>query len=334
LKPLRRSCAKPFLPSSRLLSAIVIALAATWLHAAPTQAESIKIGTTGPGVNLLPIEIASRKGFFRDEGLDVLAITMRANIAINALLTRGIEYATPSTSIIKAATSGLPVKLVAVIMERPDYFLIAKKEIRSIRQLKGKRIAIGSFGAAADLALRVALLREELDPDRDVARLQMGGAGARYASLVAGAVDATILSLPFNLEAEGAGFRNISWLGEHLEIPLSGLAVREETIQKNPRQIVSVMRAMLRAIAHAKNHADDASRILVEWIRVDAEVAQKSLAIGKNSWPDAAITSDAAIRAVVDQALAEIKSASPISLDSVRDWSFAQRAKRDLERSR
>jgi NitT/TauT family transport system substrate-binding protein len=334
LKPLRRSCAKPFLPSSRLLSAIVIALAATWLHAAPTQAESIKIGTTGPGVNLLPIEIASRKGFFRDEGLDVLAITMRANIAINALLTRGIEYATPSTSIIKAATSGLPVKLVAVIMERPDYFLIAKKEIRSIRQLKGKRIAIGSFGAAADLALRVALLREELDPDRDVARLQMGGAGARYASLVAGAVDATILSLPFNLEAEKAGFRNISWLGEHLEIPLSGLAVREETIQKNPRQIVSVMRAMLRAIAHAKNHADDASRILVEWIRVDAEVAQKSLAIGKNSWPDAAITSDAAIRAVVDQALAEIKSASPISLDSVRDWSFAQRAKRDLERSR
>ena len=47
------------------------------------------------------------KGVFRAEGLDVLNITMRANIAVNALLTRGIDYATPSTSIVKAATSGL-----------------------------------------------------------------------------------------------------------------------------------------------------------------------------------------------------------------------------------
>jgi NitT/TauT family transport system substrate-binding protein len=309
-------------------------LAAVLVLAAAVEAEEIKIGSTGPGVNILPLEIASRKGFLRDEGLDVLNITMRANIAVNALLTRGIDYATPSTSIIKAATGGLPVKLVAVIMERPDYFLIAKKEIQSIKQLKGKRIAIGSFGAAADIALRVALIRDEVDPDRDVTRLQMGGAGARYGSLVAGSVDATILSLPFNLEAEKAGFRNISWLGERLEMPLSGLAAREETLQKKPRQIVSLMRALIRAIAYAKSHGEEAGRILADWTRVDRDLAQKSLAIGKNSWPDTAITSDAAVQAVLDQALAEIKAAPPVSLDKVRDWSFAEVAKRELERSR
>jgi NitT/TauT family transport system substrate-binding protein len=312
----------------------LIILAAVLVLAAAVEAEEIKIGSTGPGVNILPLEIASRKGFFRDVGLDVLNITMRANIAVNALLTRGIDYATPSTSIIKAATGGLPVKLVAVIMERPDYFLIAKKEIQSIKQLKGKRIAIGSFGAAADIALRVALIRDEVDPDRDVTRLQMGGAGARYGSLVAGSVDATILSLPFNLEAEKAGFRNISWLGERLEMPLSGLAAREETLQKKPRQIVSLMRALIRAIAYAKSHGEEAGRILADWTRVDRDLAQKSLAIGKNSWPDTAITSDAAVQAVVDQALAEIKTATPVSLDKVRDWSFAEIAKRELERSR
>src|SRR5438477_10732973 len=127
-----------------LLSALCFALSAAWLASTiRATAEEIKIGSTGPGVNILPIEIASRKGFFRDEGFAVLNITMRANIAVNALLTRGIDYATPSTSIVKAATSGLPVKLIAVLMERPDYFLIAKKEIRSIKELKGKKIAIG-----------------------------------------------------------------------------------------------------------------------------------------------------------------------------------------------
>ena len=42
-------------------------------------------------------------GLIRDEGLDVLTITMRTNIAVNALLSRNIDYATPSTSVIKAA---------------------------------------------------------------------------------------------------------------------------------------------------------------------------------------------------------------------------------------
>ncbi|HEX7230123.1 MAG TPA: hypothetical protein VF452_07000, partial [Candidatus Binatia bacterium] len=68
------------------------------------NADSVKIASTGPGISTLPLEIAARKGFFRAEGLDVLIITMRANIAINALLTRNVEFATPSTSVIKTAT--------------------------------------------------------------------------------------------------------------------------------------------------------------------------------------------------------------------------------------
>jgi len=63
-------------------------------------------------------------------------------------------------------------------------------------------------------------------------------------------------------------------------------------------------------------------------------VALKSFEIGKNSWPDNAIASDAAIKLLVDQTLAEIKSKSSVSLDTVRDWSFAERAKRELEQPR
>src|SRR6185369_12931058 len=111
--------------------------------------EPIKVASTGPGISTLPLEIAARKGFFRDEGFDVLTITMRANIAVNALLTRNVEYATPSTSAIKAATAGLPVKTIAVLLGRPDYFLTVKRDVKTVRDLRGKRIAIGSFGAAA-----------------------------------------------------------------------------------------------------------------------------------------------------------------------------------------
>jgi ABC-type nitrate/sulfonate/bicarbonate transport system substrate-binding protein len=292
--------------------------------------EEVKMASTGPGLSTLPLEIAARRGFFREEGLDLLNITMRANIAVNALLTRAVDYATPSTSIIKAATAGLPVKTVAVLLGRPDYFLTVKREIKSFKDLKGKRIAIGSFGAAADLALRTVARQEGLDPERDLIRLQMGGTSARYTSLISGAVDATVLSLPFNLQAEKAGYKDLLWLGERLELPLSGLGVRDETIQKNPKQILAMIRAVFRAMAFANTHREETLRMLVDWVRVDQEVAARSYELGKRSWSEGGVVSDTAVQVLVDQSLLELKSKDAVPLDKVRSWAFAGQARRDL----
>jgi NitT/TauT family transport system substrate-binding protein len=292
-------------------------------------AEEIKIASTGPSLGTLPLEIATRKGFFRDEGFEALTITMRANIAVNALLTRGVDYATPSTSSIKAATAGLPVKTIAVLLGRPDYFLTVKKDVNSIKDLKGKRIAIGSFGAAADLALRSVAKQDGLDPDRDLVRLQMGGAAARYAALISGSVDATILTLPYNLQAEKAGFKDLLWLGERLELPLSGLAVRDETIQKNPKQVLAVVRAVFRAMAFAGTNPEDTKKMLIHWLKLDPEVAARSYDLGKRSWSDG-VVSDAAIKVLVDQSMLELNSKDLVPLDRVRNWSFAEQARREI----
>jgi len=311
-----------------LLVSLILLLSA--LPLAVSAAEEIKIASTGQGLSTLPLEIAARKGFFRDEGFDVLTITMRANIAVNALLTRGVEYATPSTSMIKAATAGLPVKTVAVLMGRPDFFLTVKREVKSVNELKNKRIAIGSFGAAADLALRAVAKQDGLDPDRDLIRLQMGGGAARYAALLGGIVDATILTLPYNLQAEKAGYKDLLWFGDRLEMPLSGLAVRDETIQKNPKQVLGVVRAVFRAMAFASANREETTQLLANWLRVDQEVAARSYELGQRSWSEGGVVSDAAIKLLVDQSMLELKSKDPVPLDKVRNWSFADQARREL----
>jgi ABC-type nitrate/sulfonate/bicarbonate transport system substrate-binding protein len=222
----------------------------------------------------------------------------------------------------------LPVKAVVVLTGRPDYFLAAKKEFKSLKDLKGKRIAIGTFGAAADIALRVVLRQDGLDPERDVIRLQMGGGDLRFAALVGGTVDATILNFPFNLQAEKLGFNVLLWLGERLEMPLSGVGVRDETIQKNPGQVLGLVRAIYRAVVFAKANPEETVQAFMDWTRVDRELAVKSYELGTKSWPDNLIISDAAIKAVVDQAQVELKLKGPIPLDKVRDWSFAEKATR------
>ena len=230
------------------ISAVVILGSSTGLalSAESTALHEVKIGYTSTSISVFPIEFARRKGFLRDEGLNVVMIVMRTNVIMNALLTRGIDYGTPATSVIRAAANDLPVKAVAVLTGRPDYFLAARKEFKSLKDLKGKRIAIGTFGAAADIALRVVLRQDGLDPERDVIRLQMGGGDSRFAALVGGTVDATILNFPFNLQAEKLGFNVLLWLGERLEMPLSGVGVRDETIQKNPGQVFGLVRAIYR----------------------------------------------------------------------------------------
>ena len=298
------------------------------MAAEPIALQDVKIGYTSMSISAFPIEFARRKGLFREEGLSVLMIVMRTNVIMNALLTRGIDYGTPTTSIIRGAASDLPVKAVAVLTGRPDYFLAAKKEFKSLRDLKGKRIAIGTFGAAADIALRAVLRQEGLDPERDVIRLQMGGGDSRFAALVGGTVDATILNFPFNLQAEKLGFNVLLWLGERLEMPLSGVGARDETIQKNPGQVFGLVRAIYRAVVFAKAHPEETVQAFMEWTRVDRELAVKSYELGTKSWPDNLVLSDAAIKAVVDQAQAELKLKGPIPLDKVRDWSFAEKATR------
>ena len=298
------------------------------LSAESTPLHEVKIGYTSTSISVFPIEFARRKGFLREEGLNVLMIVMRTNVIMNALLTRGIDYGTPATSVIRAAASDLPVKAVAVLTGRPDYFLAARKEFKSLKDLKGKRVAIGTFGAAADIALRVALRQDGLDPERDVIRLQMGGGDSRFAALVGGTVDATVLNFPFNLQAEKLGFNVLLWLGERLEMPLSGMGVRDETIQKDPGQVFGLIRAIYRSVVFAKANPEETIQAFMDWTKVDRELAVKSYELGTKSWPNNLVISDAAIKAVVDQAQAELKIRGPIPLDKVRDWSFAEKAAR------
>ena len=296
------------------------------LSAESAALHEVKIGYTSTSISVFPIDFARRKGFLRDEGLNVVMIVMRTNVIMNALLTRGIDYGTPATSVIRAAANDLPVKAVAVLTGRPDYFLAARKEFKSLKDLKGKRIAIGTFGAAADIALRVVLRQDGLDPERDVIRLQMGGGDSRFAALVGGTVDATILNFPFNLQAEKLGFKVLLWLGERLEMPLSGVGVRDDTIQKNPGQVFGLVRAIYRSVVFAKANPEETIQAFMDWARVDRELAVKSYELGTKSWPDDLVIYDAAIKSVVEQAQAELKLKGSIPLDKVRDCSFAEKA--------
>src|SRR5262249_60245696 len=112
------------------------------------------------------------------------------------------------------------------------YAIVARSDIDSIKALKGKKIAINSFGSSADFAIYQLLSRNGLDPNKDVTLQAIAGSpDARFAALLGGSVDATVVNSPFEYRAEQKGFKTLLSVNETAEygrMPITGLRTRQQ----------------------------------------------------------------------------------------------------------
>lgn len=296
--------------------------------------KKIRIGSTTPSITTLPSEIAVRKGFFKAEGLEPEMITIRgADLIIKALLSGHLDYATPVLSLVAGAMRGFPIKLVGIIVKKTTFVLVSHPSIRSIRDLKGKILGVGQFGAAADYSLRVALRTGSIDPQRDVTILQLGGSVERMVSLQAGTIQATVLVAPFNLQAEKMGFRSLLWLGEVMDLPQGGYGAHEKKLREQPDEVVRIMKAAARGIQFIKSQKEETIRFMVEWQKLDRSVAEALYPMLTGSLADYGITDDSVVQSAIDMARFQTRVEKETALDQIRDWSFAKRARDELRRA-
>ena len=67
-----------------------------------------------------------------------------------------------------AILRGAPLKIIMAFDTRPSWFLLGGKNVKSLQDLKGKQLAVSSFGVALDQMTRELLPRFGLEPMRDV----------------------------------------------------------------------------------------------------------------------------------------------------------------------
>ena len=293
--------------------------------------QKIRIGSTTPSITTLPSELAVKKGFFKEEGLDPEMITIRsADIIIKALLTGSIEYGTSLPSLVAAGVRGLSIKVIGVMVKKTTYVLVSHSSIRSVQELKGKVIGISSFGGASDYAVRVALRGGGLDPKKDVTIIQVGGSAGRLSALQSGAIQATVLVAPFNFQAEKMGYRSLLWLGKVMDLPQGGVGTYERRLKENPEEVVRVMRAVSRGIQFIKSHREETVNFMMEWLNLDRSVAEPVYPILLESLAEFGLPEDSVIQSAVDAAKFQFRMDKEVPLDQVRDWSFARRARDEL----
>jgi NitT/TauT family transport system substrate-binding protein len=317
-----------------ILSSLVVSFSLPAIGQAQSSFKKVRLALPTKSVSFLAFYIAHHKGFYRDEGIDLEPILMQPALASTAVLTGDIDYNGAVTGVIGAAVRDRPMKAVLFTVARPLQYLMSKKDIKDPRELKGKKIAGSSPGGTVTFLTVLVLKRLGLDPDRDVFLNPMGGTGAsRLAALESGVVDAVILESPDNFAAQQRGFHELIFFGDQIEFPQNGFGTSEKKIRENPDEIFRMVRATLRGLMFIwdkKNNEQVLDVIMKEMKPITRQMAADSLGeVMRVITRDSNVRS-ASIQVLIDLVRENTKVTRPVSVGQVTDFSFLERAQREL----
>ena len=312
--------------------------ASALVNPSAVQAQSglkkVRMGSSSTNVSFLAIYTALHRGFFKDEGIDLEIVFMPANLASAAVLNGDLDYNGAVTGTIGAAVRGQPMKVLLFTVAKPLLFLMSKKDIKDIKQLKGKKIAGSSPGGSATLLANQALKQIGLEPGKDVSVLQMSGnAASRYAVLESGIVDASLLSVPENIIAQEKGYHELLFLGDVVEFPQNGFGTSEKRIRENPDEVYRMVRATLRGLQFVwdKNNQEAVTNILMkQWKVNDRKMAtEMARQVNRVLTKDAYVKPES-VQVLIDLARDSAKVTKPVSVADVVHYTFLDKARKEL----
>src|SRR5207244_12303503 len=258
------------------LRIIFFSLLSVILLTAKVEGSRVRVAMPSSTHAVLAFSTSRDKGYYRDEGLDVELILMSAPIASRALLSGDVEVATVGGAGLPPVLSGAPLRFIFSTYNRPMFWLFGKAEIRSVKELKGKRVGVSGIGSGPDSLLREALRRNALE-GRDVAILSLGVMPTIYSGLQSGVVDAAMLSPPFTFRAEEDGFRELIAFPKQDLVEMQGSILGKESfLQSDPATLEKFIRATYKGFLYIKQNRSGTIPILGRYLQVKAELAAKA----------------------------------------------------------
>lgn len=189
------------------VSLILILFTAGWC----AGAERMRIGYSSISGSYLGIWVAYDAGYFAKEKLDDQIVLIPSGSQLAQVVTAGeIDVAALNgSSAMAAALQGADIKIIGNTTNKLIFSIYVRPEIKTIEELKGKKIGVTRFGSATDIAARFALRKHNLDPQKDVTILQMGAMSSIMGGLQGGSIDAGLVSPPTLFAVEKMGFKEL-----------------------------------------------------------------------------------------------------------------------------
>jgi NitT/TauT family transport system substrate-binding protein len=257
---------------------LITALLAAYSPARPGQKEfqKLTVGFTPIAGASLPLFIAVEEKIFQKYGYEVFPVFMGGSPLINSAVLAGefpIGY-TGGGAVIASRISGSD--LIAIASPLPVLTIDgwSRPEIKSIADVRGKRLGVTRFGASSYFSALSMLEAGGVKPN-EVTFIQNGGVGESFAALQGGRVDVCMIGYPFGLNAKNAGF-NLLFRPSQTDyglFPTAVLGARESWLKdpRNHKLTIDFLRVMTEAQQFARDNAVVSKRALKKFTRVDDE---------------------------------------------------------------
>jgi NitT/TauT family transport system substrate-binding protein len=222
----------------------------------------VRIAYVSRSILDMPYIIARDRGFFREEGLEVEFIFMKAIQTVQAMLAGGVDFGTATGTAISAAVNGADVRVVFALTDKPSFDMIAQPAITSVQQMRGKKLGISAPGSLTEILARQILIANKI-PLEQVTMLPLGTSDVTYVALKAGTIDATMLQVPQTFIAQDEGYRKIAAGADVYRAVQGGLTTTKAIITERPELVTRVIRATQKALRLIRND----KKFALEFIR-------------------------------------------------------------------
>ena len=165
-----------------------------------------------------PIYVANDQKLFEKNRIDFEEIIIRgATNTTRAVLSNTVPVGRINPDyVITAIEKGAKVKIISGSLEKIPYNLIARPEIKSGADLKGKTIGVSSLTGGTTLMLHEVMQKAFKLGEKDYKLLVVGTSPDRYAALKGGSVQATFMGPPFNIRAKKEGYSDLAVWHDYL----------------------------------------------------------------------------------------------------------------------
>lgn len=294
------------------------------------QEKKLIIGYTARDLNNFPLFAAQARGYFKDAGKEVEVVQIRSNIGLSGLLGGSVDYYTSfSSAVTLAAQQGSPIMGIFSMIERPSLYMVTRPEIRSMGELKGKTIGLGSVGGISVTITQRLLAHYGVGP-KEFALVSSGDMPVRLAAVKSGAIHATLAGPPAPTQAKELGLNVLGSAADVVDFPLAGLSAATSKIRTNRAEVVAVLTAMLRGLQFVHNQRSDAIALVQKIFKMDRALAEPGYDQTLKAYSKDGTASVKGIESVLEVAR-QSGAAKGVTVNDVVDFSLLREAQAALK---
>lgn len=277
-------------------------------------------------------QYAIAKGLYQKEGIKFDLVLTDNFVA--SFASGDIDFADTDPGLFaQAAANGVPLKMVGNMWRSHGaYWIVAKNEIKSLEDLKGKVIGTASTSGGMRITAMEVLKLAGLDPNKDVELVANGFYKNAYATLVSGEVDATIIHQPFATIAEQEGTGHpIAKTWEFVTDYYTGtLAASDDYIANHAEELQRVVTAYYKVHEEVKANLDDFYPWAAEFLGIDEATAKTAIESEIELWTDEPVIEPARLQKTVDMLVEYGFMNEGVNIEDTYDNTFAEVAAKEL----